>query len=186
MRIAVTCRSAELDRNGGLKAFAKEKIGKLEQLFTRPMQAHLILDKERFKVVAELTLTVPGAPIVCVAKHEEASAAIDGAIHKAASQLRRHKEKLTEHRPPEHRRAARVRRAAKAPKDALLLEPPGPGFVTSDAFAEGTLTPELALAQMIERALPLLLFKNARTKRPNVVYQLPDGRFGLVEGPARS
>ena len=184
MRIAVTFRD-EFDGAAGLKAYAKEKAEKLEHLFARPLQAHVVLTKERFTCVAELTLTADGAPIVCVAKHEDPRAAIDGAVHKAAGKLRRMKDKRTEHRPPEHRRAERVRRGAKGPKDALLLDPPGPGFVASDAFAEGTLTPELALKEMIDRGLPLLLFKNARTKRPNVVYQLPNGKFGLVEGQAR-
>lgn len=183
MRVVVTLRSADVD--AGLKSYAREKLGKLDHLVSKPMQAHAVFAKERFQFVVEVVLTVNGEPVKVLCKHEDAQAALDGAVAKLDSRLRRMKDKQTSHRPAEVRRGARARRAADAP-DALPLEPPGPAFVRSDSFAETPLTPELAVLELQTRGLELLLFKNTRTKRANVIYRRPDGSFGLIEGPTRT
>lgn len=183
MRVAVTFRSVDVD--AGLKSYAREKLSNLDHLVAKPMQAHAVFTKERFKFVVEVVLTVDGEAVKVVAKNEEGRAAVDGAISKLDSSLRRLKGRMTEHRPAEVRRGSRARRATNVP-DALPLEPPGPVFTPSDAWSETPQTPELAVLELEARGLDMLLFKNTRTKRANVIYRKPDGSFGLIEGATRS
>jgi putative sigma-54 modulation protein len=185
VRVSVTFR-AGLGEEATLRAHAQDRLERLRVLFPRPMQAHLVLNKERFAHVAELSLMVDGSPLIAIAKHEDAQAAVDAALSKVAARLRRLKGKVTDHRPPEHRRAARVRRAQRPPANALAIEPVGPVFAARESYALASFTPEAAIAEMERRGAGVLLYRNARTKRANVVYRTPDGQYALVEATTRT
>ncbi len=124
MRLKIVCKNAELTED--LKAFAQEKIDRLERFFEGVMKAQVILspdfvttgtpgadegdsepapraektgDATGHVATAELVLTVThGAPLVARARGENFRAAIDIAADKVERQLRRHKEKLRDRR----------------------------------------------------------------------------------------
>lgn len=188
MQVSVTFRNMEATE--GLKRYAREKVAHIQRYVNRPMTAHVVLFKERFRHVAEIVMTANGVPLKCMARDQDMYAAIDEAISKLDRQVRKYKEKRKEHRPPEVRRSPRARRAAALPAP-VLAEPAAapsapPPIVRTDEYASKPLSPEQAVAEMQERGLPVLLFKNVRSKRVNVVYRRPDGTFGWIEGKARA
>lgn len=185
MQVSVTFRNVEA--TAALKRYAVDKVNKVQKYLDRPADAHVILFTERFRQAAEIVFTANGVPIRCMAKEEDMYAAIDGAVDKLDRQIRKLKEKRKSHRPPETRRAPRraTSRAAREEAPAAPPEPAGPVIVSTDLFVTESLTPEAAVAQLEKRGVELLLFKNSRNKRVNVVYRMPDGRFGLVEGRKR-
>ena len=124
MRLNIVCKNAEL--TGELKAFAQEKIDRLERFFEGVMKAQLILspdfvtagqpaadkgddepahrvekpaDASGHVAAAEIVLTLShGDPLVARARGDNFQAAIDMAADKVERQLRRHKEKLRDRR----------------------------------------------------------------------------------------
>ena len=124
MRLNIVCKNAEL--TGELKAFAQEKIDRLERFFEGVMKAQLILspdfvtagqpaadegdaepahrvekpaDASGHVAAAEIVLTLShGDPLVARARGDSFQAAIDMAADKVERQLRRHKEKLRDRR----------------------------------------------------------------------------------------
>jgi putative sigma-54 modulation protein len=188
MQVSVTFRN--IDATDALKEYAREKIGRLQKYLNRPMDAHVILFKERFRHVAEILVTANGVPLKCLARDQDMYAAIDAALDKADRQLRKFKERVKDHRPPEARRgprrALRARHIARPlPEELPREEPPGPVLVPTDEVASRPLTPEQAVEELEARGASVLLFRHARSKRPGVVYRRPDGTYGWVEWSTR-
>jgi putative sigma-54 modulation protein len=185
MQVTVTFRN--MDASEGLKLYATEKVEHIRKYIRRPASAHVVLFRERFQHVAEIVMMANGVALKCLARDLDAHAAIDEAIAKLARQARKQKEKRKDHRPPEVRRARRTRSPleSEALVPELLAGPPPPVIVRTEEFAAKPLSPEQAVAELVARDLGVLLFKNARSKRINVVYRRVDGTYGLVEGKAR-
>jgi putative sigma-54 modulation protein len=183
MQVSVTFRNIQATE--ALKSYAREKVGRVQRHINQPVDAHVVLFRERFLNVAEIVLSANGRPLKCLARDDDMYAAIDEAIDKLDRQIRKYAEKRKDHRPPEVRRAKRALRARAevAPAEPV---PPAPSILIADHYAEKGLTPELAVAELEARKAPVLLFKNTRTKRVSVVFRRPDGSYGLVEGKART
>jgi putative sigma-54 modulation protein len=182
MQVSVTFRNIEATE--ALKSYARDKVERVQRYINRPVDAHVVLFKERFLNVAEILVTANGVPLKCLARDDDMYAAIDGAIDKLDRQVRKFTEKLKSHRPPEVRRAKRTQRARE---EVTPVAPAtrAPVIVKTDEFATTPMTPELAVAELQARGYHLLLFKNARTKRVSAVYKRDDGSFALVEGKSR-
>jgi putative sigma-54 modulation protein len=124
LRLKIVCKNVELTDE--LKAFAQEKIDRLEKFFDGVMKAQLILspdfvtagvpavdegdsepaqrlekpgDVSGHVAAAEIVLTLShGDPLVAHGRGDSFQAAIDIATDKVERQLRRHKEKLRDRR----------------------------------------------------------------------------------------
>jgi putative sigma-54 modulation protein len=185
MQVTVTFRN--MDVSESLKEYATEKVEHVRKYFRRQASAHVVFFRERFQHAVEIVMRAGGAALKCLARNLDAYAAVDEAIAKLERQARREKEKRKSHRPPDARRSGRPR--GPLTSEALVPErlagPPPPSIVRTEEYATKPLSPEQAVAELVARDLGVLLFKNARSKRINVVYRRGDGTYGLVEGKAR-
>jgi putative sigma-54 modulation protein len=182
MRVSVTFRN--MTATEALKEYARDKVARLQRYMRRPMDAHVILFKERFQHVAEIVLSGNGTALKGLAKDSDMYAAIDEAHDKIDRQVRKVKEKRRDHRAGEGRRVKGVVAAPPVPPERL--EPEAPVIVRTEEFALRPLSPEEAAAEMEARGAPVLLFKNRQNKRVCVIYKRADGTYALVDRTGRA
>ncbi len=103
MQVEVTGQNVDI--TPALRAYVIEKSDRLLRHFDNLISAHFVLRLEKLEHTAEATISVGGRTNVihADAMNEDMYAAIDALIDKLDRQVRRHKEKVTDH----HRAAAR-------------------------------------------------------------------------------
>ncbi len=99
MQIDVSGQNIEITQ--ALRAYVTEKLERLERHFGNLISAHVVLRLEKLEHMAEATVGVGGRTndIHADAVAEDMYAAIDKLIDKLDRQVRRHKDKVTDHRP---------------------------------------------------------------------------------------
>ncbi len=98
MQLEVSGQNIEVTQ--ALRAYVSEKTERLERHFDNLISAHFVLRLEKLEHTAEATIGVGGRtkPIHADAAAEDMYAAIDALIDKLDRQVRRHKDKVTDHR----------------------------------------------------------------------------------------
>ena len=97
MRISVTCR--HMDTTDALREHAMSKVEHDFHEFPRVLDVHVILDVQRHLHIAEVV--VKGSNHISVEGKEESDDmyySIDSAVEKAARQLRKQRDKDTDHK----------------------------------------------------------------------------------------
>ncbi len=100
MQLEVTGQNVDISQP--LRAYIAEKCDRLERHFGNLISAHWVLRLEKLEHTAEATVNVGGRtnPIHAVGVAEDMYAAIDALIDKLDRQVRRHKDKVTDHHRP--------------------------------------------------------------------------------------
>lgn len=80
-----------------LKDYVETRLRRLERHFENITNIHVILTVEKERHKAEATLHVNRGNLFADAERQDMYAAIDGMIDKLDRQLKKHKEKLTDH-----------------------------------------------------------------------------------------
>jgi len=86
-----------VDVSQALKSYVKTKFTRLERRFDIATHAHVVLTVDKLDQKAEATVRVSGGNLFADATDADMYAAIDALADKLDRQLKRHKEKLTEH-----------------------------------------------------------------------------------------
>jgi len=94
-----------IDITPALRSYVQSKFEKLERHFDNMTNVHVILTVEKERQIAEATVHVNRGNLFADAEHDDMYAAIDGLIDKLDRQVKKHKEKLTDH----HNREGRTR-----------------------------------------------------------------------------
>ena len=95
MQLNLTGHHVEITES--LRGYVTDKLGKLERHFDHITNAHVVLNVEKLRHIAEATVHVSGGDLVATSAHDNMYAAIDGLIDKLDRQLIKHKEKLQKH-----------------------------------------------------------------------------------------
>ena len=80
-----------------LRDYVTSKVARLERHFDHATNIHVILSVEKLRHKAEATLHVSGGNLFADAVQDDMYAAIDSLIDKLDRQVKKHKEKLTDH-----------------------------------------------------------------------------------------
>jgi len=80
-----------------LRDYVNSKIARLERHFDHVTNIHVILSVEKLRHKAEATLHVSGGNLFADAVQDDMYAAIDALTDKLDRQVKKHKEKLTDH-----------------------------------------------------------------------------------------
>jgi len=86
-----------MDITTPLRDYVTNKVGRLERHFEHATNIHVILSVEKLRHKAEATLHVSGGNLFADAVQDDMYAAIDALIDKLDRQVKKHKEKLTDH-----------------------------------------------------------------------------------------
>jgi putative sigma-54 modulation protein len=95
MELTVTGRQVEV--TAPMREYVKSKFDRLARHFDQLLSVHVILGVEKLAQCAEATLNVSGKTLHAEAEGKDAYAAIDGLVDKLDGQIKRHKERLTDH-----------------------------------------------------------------------------------------
>ncbi len=90
-----------VDISPALRDYVTARLGKLERHFDHVTNAHVVLTVEKLAQKAEASIHVSGGRLFADASDEDMYAAIDALADKLDRQIKRHKEKLTNHRRSE-------------------------------------------------------------------------------------
>ena len=104
MQIDVTGHHVEL--TDPLRNYVSEKFERLERHFDHVTDVHVILSVEKLRHKAEATMHISGGKLFADSTEADMYAAIHGLTDKLDRQIKKHKEKITNH----HRGAGAVRK----------------------------------------------------------------------------
>ncbi|HYQ70517.1 MAG TPA: ribosome-associated translation inhibitor RaiA [Gammaproteobacteria bacterium] len=86
-----------VDLTAPLHDYVNSKMERLERHFDHVTDIHVVLSVEKLRHKAEATLHVSGGTLFADAVQEDMYAAIDSLTDKLDRQVKKHKEKLTDH-----------------------------------------------------------------------------------------
>lgn len=95
MQLSIT--GHHIDVTPALKQKVESKLAKLERHFDHLTDVHCILTVEKLEHKAEATVHLSGGTIHADAIAEDMYAAVDSLVDKLSRQVKKHKEKLTDH-----------------------------------------------------------------------------------------
>jgi putative sigma-54 modulation protein len=180
MQVNITFR--HLEPTAALKAYAREKVEHIQRYIDRPTDAHVVLYVENLEHKVDINLKAGPFLIRGQAKSEDMYASIDRAADKIERQVKKHKEKLKDHKvatPTNGWKPVDVRHDVfdfkKHPSDRV---------VKSKTFQAKPMSLDEAILQMDLMNGSFFVFQNADDRAINVVYKRDDGNLGLIEARA--
>jgi putative sigma-54 modulation protein len=94
----ITVSGHHVDVTPALRDYVASKLQRLERHFDNVTNAHVVLSIEKLRQKAEATLHVAGASLFADAIDDDMYAAIDALADKLDRQVKRHKERRSDHR----------------------------------------------------------------------------------------
>ncbi len=91
-----------------LRAYVNTKMDRIQRHFDNVVDAHCILSVEKLRHRAEATLNLGGGRIFADSVEENMYAAIDTLVDKLDRQVKKYKEKLTDHHAREAHRLSQT------------------------------------------------------------------------------
>jgi len=177
MQMAVTFRHLEADE--GIKAYVKDKVGKLEKYIEHPREIHVVLSTEKFRQMAEITIVADGMTLNSQAKDSDLYTAIDQMVEKMERQIRERRDKSRRKRanasmtrplvPPEASEAEDQEASGETPR-----------ILRRQAFAK-PMSPEEAVSQLNLSQEDVLFFINSTSGQMNALYRGKEGVYEWVE-----
>ncbi len=182
MQVSVTFR--HMDATDALKAFAAEKVSRIEKYIHTPTDAHVVLSVEKHLHRAEINVSANGLRL----RGEETSAdmygSIDGAAAKIERQLKRYKNKLATHQARDgHASKVKLTYVDTGPDVSELPAETPTSIVETKEIDASPMLVEEAIMQMDLMHQDFIVFVNAKTNAVNVLYRRKEGNFGLIEPP---
>lgn len=180
MQVNITFR--HLDSTDALKTHAREKVEHIQKYVDRPSEAHVVLRVENLEHYADINLKAGPFLLRGRAKSNDMYASIDAAAERIERQLKKHKEKLNNHKlteRPGDQRAVDVRHEVLNPTRA-----PSDRIVKSSTFQAKPMTLDEAVIQLDLLNSQFFVFQNSKDQAINVLYRRDDGNLNLIEARA--
>ncbi len=178
MDIMVTFRHMEPTES--LRVYAQEKLSKLKKYLDTPIEAHVVLEVEKFRHLADVTLNIDGTRIKGVEETGDMYSAIDQVMDKIEVQVKRHRSKIRERRPESIKGEATLTEEAT---EETAVEAVGEPVIVPEKMDSKPMDPEEAAMQLSMSQQEFLVFRNSRSQLMNVIYKRRDGNLGLIEPP---
>lgn len=176
MIISVTFRNTEGE--SWQKGYVEERMQKIKKYVDRAVEAHVVLSVEKFRNVAEINLAANGLNIYAKEEEKDMHLAIDNAIVKIERQLRKHKEKIRDHKNNSLREdgGAGGGIAAEDLEDLSGIE-----VVSVRSLALKPMSMDDAVMEMETTKNMFVVYRDSTTENINVMYRQEDGKFALIE-----
>lgn len=191
MQVNYTFRN--LDSSESLKAYAREKVERVNKYLDRASEAHVTCFLERHHHVCDITIHAGAFSMRGREKSEDFYASVDMAMDKIERQLKRYKEKLKHHKGGAHHHLAELEHikikhtsfSVPEPEAAAPAKEPEHRIIKTNEFLAKPMSVDEAVMQMDLLNNDFLVFTNAQSKDVNVVYRRKDGHYGLIEAGAK-
>jgi len=173
MMITVTFRRMEPTES--LRVYAEEKLSKIKKYLDSPMEAHAVLEVDKFRHMVDVTVNVDGTRIKAYEETEDMYSAIDMVMDKIENQVKKHRAKIRE------RRAENIKGEQALESEAAVEGAPDEPTILVEKLVAKPMDPEEAAMQLSASRQDFLVFRNARSREINVTYKRKDGNIGLIE-----
>jgi putative sigma-54 modulation protein len=182
MQVTVTFRHFEA--NDAVRSYAKEKMLKLKKYLEGPAEARVVLSVEKFRNMAEATISGNGYVINGMERTDDMYSAIDKLAGKLERQVRKYRGKT------------RPRRSSSSPQNHkfrmdVLASEESPGavpqtrIIRSDEHWAKPMSLEEAILQLNSGENDFCVFVDSDSGAVKVVYKRRDGNYGLIESEIR-
>lgn len=181
----------------GMKTHLQEKLVKFEKYAPRLIESHVVLKKEKYLFVAEITLRAKNLRAYGEGSAKEnIFAAIDLAYAKVEKQLKKFREKVKDHNKhgnhfepalktlTRNAAAAQSLSAGRTRKETARQDESlrnSPRIVKSRDFEAKPMSIDEASMQLAIAEKEFIVFQNSSTQKVNVLFKREDGNHGLIE-----
>jgi putative sigma-54 modulation protein len=180
MQIAVTFK--KIDPSDTLKDYVHDKMNRLDKYWDNPAEANVVLSVEKFRHIAEVTISGDGFKVKGTEETDSMYSAIDIVIDKLEKQIKKNKERFKKRRAAA--RAGSERHRLKVMDKAGLSKIKERKVIKAEQIEVIPMDIEEAIMQMELINHSFLVFRNARTEKVNVLYRRKDDNYGLIEATA--
>lgn len=95
----ISIEGHHVDLTESMQDYIQSKMAKIERHFDQVVDIRVVLSVEKLRQKAEATVHVAGNNLHAHEENQDMYAAIDLLVDKLDRQVKKHKEKLTKHRP---------------------------------------------------------------------------------------
>jgi putative sigma-54 modulation protein len=177
MQTSVTFKN--LDPSDHLKAYVREKLDRFDRLLDNPAEANVVLSVEKFRHIAEISISGDRLNINGKEEINDMYSAIDMVLDKLEKQIKKGKQKIRGYRTGSKLSIKDISNAELMPS-----EDDGEPEIMVRNIEYKPMDIEEAIMQMDLVKDNFLVFTNAHTDRVNVLYRRKDGHYGLIQ-PSR-
>ncbi len=177
MQVNITFR--HLEPTEALKSHVRGRVEHVQRYLDRPTEAHAVLHVENLHHHAEITLKAGRYRLRGTARSQDLYASIDAAADKIERQLKKHKERIQDHKTPA--RAFEPVEVRHDVLDVVAADRPSHKVVRSELFQARPMTIDEAVIQLDLLNAKFFVFQNAEDGAINVVFRRDDGNVGLIE-----
>lgn len=170
MKIQITGRHLEITPT--LKEYIESRLHKIEKYSFKIIEAQVILEVEKYRHQAEITVVLDGMVLQAADVTEEMYSTIDKVVDKLQKQLKKHKEKLTDHR---------VKQGTKQISDENVAAVPTLSRISKEkTFNLKPISQKEAISQMETLQKDFFVYLDHENKNVNVLYKTKAGDLGLI------
>ncbi len=176
MEISVTFR--HMEPTAELRSYVEEKAYKVKKYFDFPVEAHIVLKVEKFRHIADMTLSIDGNKVKAVDESGDMYSSIDQVMDKIEEQLRRLLSRKREYKL-ENIKGEDFLNGGIETQDKLAESKPK--IIKTERVDIKPMDIDEAAMQMELSKRNFLVFANSKSKNTNVIYRRKDGDLGLIE-----
>ena len=179
MQYSVTFR--HMEPSDTLKDYGHDKLARLEKYLDAVIDAEVVMTVEKFRHRAEVIISSDGLKIKAEEETEDMYSAIDMVVDKLEKQIKRHREKLKDHKGGSAKRAQReMAEADLAADDDPGDEPDAPLIDRTITVTPETMAVDEAAARLAASTSPYVIFVNTENNMLSILRQAPNGQLELV------
>jgi len=176
MEISFTFRHMEPSTE--LRSYVEEKVYKVKKYFDSPVEAHIVLKIEKFRHIADMTISIDGNKIKAVDESGDMYSSIDQAMDKIEEQLRRLMSRKKEYRLENIKGSDLLINGEETQEGQVGSEPT---IIKAERVDIKPMDINEAAMQMNMSKRNFFVFSNSKSKSINIIYKRKDGNLGLIE-----
>lgn len=178
MQYSVTFR--HMEPSDHLKEYGHEKLARLEKYLDAVIDAEVVMTVEKFRHKAEVLLICDGMKIKAEEETEDMYSAIDMVVDKLEKQVKRHREKLKDHKSGAGKRTPRQFEGEGFEDGGDMADDEPPLVDREVSVTPVEMGVEEAAAQLAAGTSPQVVFINEESGKLSILRQLANGQIELV------
>jgi putative sigma-54 modulation protein len=166
-----------------IASYTQEKIGHLHLDYPRIIDAHVVLDVQKYRHSCEIILHCANhLTIEAVDETGDLYAAIDGAVAKVGQRMRKYKGRMMRSHRPRRGEIKHFREEVlELPDNFPDVDGEEPTVIKTERYAVKPMHVDEAVLQMEMSQRQFIVFLNAQTERVSILHRRKDGGYGLME-----
>lgn len=184
MKIYVTARSERI--TDSMKEYIQDKLNKVEKYSHKSIETHVILDVQKYRYIAEVTIKTNITTIHSKEEDTDMSAAIDRLVDKVERQMQKSKEKIQHHKI-KNAREFNATQGSEGTFDQGLgaLESAAVSALSAAIVREEVMPKDVNLKEALVQANlhrdHFIVFKCPDTQKIKIINKLNDDSYELFE-----